>query len=79
MPKVSRPLAIPNATDLTANPPAFLRKREAAKYLSVSPRTLTAWMRRGILPYAKPAHKITLFSVRDLERTVARFRVEESR
>jgi excisionase family DNA binding protein len=79
MSKVSRSLAGLNATDPAASPAAFLRKREAAKYLSVSPRTLTAWMRRGILPYAKPARKIILFSVRDLERTVARFRVEEAR
>jgi excisionase family DNA binding protein len=54
----------------------YLRKREAASYMSVSTRTISDWMRRGILAYSKPCRKVTLFSIRDLERAMDRFRVE---
>ncbi len=55
---------------------AYLRKAEAAKYLSISPRTLTNWQRAGILAYSKPARRVCLFAVSDLEKAMKRFRVE---
>lgn len=55
--------------------PAYLRKAEAAKFLSVSVRTVSDWCRRGILPYHKPARKICLFAVADLHKAMRRFRI----
>lgn len=68
----------PARTATTAAPAAagYLRKQGAAKYLSVSTRTITDWMRRGLLPYSKPARKVCLFAVADLEKAIRRFRVE---
>jgi hypothetical protein len=56
--------------------PAFLRKADAAKFLSISPRTLTNWQRKGILSYSKPCRRVVLFAKTDLERAMARFRVD---
>ena len=63
-------------TEVPTPPPAYLRMEAAARYLSISERTLCAWLRRGILPYSKPARKVTLIAVRDLDRMVDRFRAE---
>ncbi len=56
--------------------PAFLRKKEAAAYLSVSVRTLSDWQRRGVLPHHKPSRKVCLFAVTDLENAMRRFRIQ---
>ena len=56
--------------------PAYLRKSDAAAYLSISPRTLTDWQRRGIVPHHKPCRKVCLFAVADLENAMSRFRIE---
>lgn len=56
--------------------PAYLRKAETAKFLSVSVRTVSDWCRRGILPYHKPARKVCLFAVVDLHKAMRRFRID---
>ncbi len=53
----------------------FLRTAGAAKYLSVSERTVREWQARGILPFAKPSRKCCLFAVSDLDRAIAKFTV----
>ena len=55
---------------------AFLRKREAAAYLSIAVRTLSDWQRRGIVPHFKPSRKVCLFAVADLDRAMRRFRIQ---
>jgi len=55
--------------------PGFLRKADAAKYLSVSLRTLTNWQRRGVISFHKPCRKVTLFSIVELHRAMDRFKV----
>lgn len=55
----------------------YLRKKEAAQYLSISLRTLSEWQRRKILSHYKPARKVCLFSIQDLERCLERFKVRE--
>ncbi len=56
--------------------PAYMRPIEAASYMSVSPRTVRDWMRRGIIPHHKPCRKVCLFAVADLDKAMRRFRVE---
>lgn len=55
---------------------AYLRKADAAAYLSISPRTLTDWQRRGVIAHHKPCRKVCLFAVADLEKAMSRFRIE---
>ena len=50
----------------------YLRREEAAKYLNISPRTLSIWQKKRIIPYAKISHKITLFKKADLDKAIER-------
>lgn len=54
--------------------PGYLRKADAAKYLSVSIRTLTEWMQHRVVPYIKLSHRVCLFKQTDLDSAMARFR-----
>lgn len=54
----------------------YMRKAEAARYLGVSVRQLTEMMKRNVIPYAKVSHRVCLFRREDLDRAIARFRVE---
>lgn len=56
--------------------PAYLRRDDSARYLGISTRTLADWMKKGIISYSKPCRKVTLFAIRDLDKAVARFRVD---
>ncbi len=53
----------------------YLRPEDASRYLGVSPRTLRDWMARGLVAFHKPCKRVVLFSVADLDRAMARFRV----
>ena len=55
--------------------PGYLRKGDAAKYLNISVRTLTDWMRCGIVAYMKLSRKVCLFRQADLDSAMARYRV----
>ncbi len=61
---------------IPAQAPAYLRKADAAKYLSVSLRTISHWKKRGLLAFSKPVPKVCLFAVSDLEKAMRRFRTE---
>jgi len=54
----------------------YLRKAEAAEYLSVSIRTITEWQKRGLIAFHKPAKKVCIFAVADLDRAMRKYRVE---
>jgi excisionase family DNA binding protein len=54
----------------------YMRRSAAAVYLSVSPRTISAWQRRRILPFIRIGKKCTLFRRADLDRAVGRFEVK---
>ena len=54
----------------TVQTPIGLRPREAARMLSISPRTLWEWTRAGIIPCARVGtgkRKTVLYSVADLQ------------
>lgn len=50
--------------------PLALRPKEAAKLLQVSPRTLWAWTRQGLLPYVKIGRTV-LYPMASLQRWLA--------
>lgn len=55
--------------------PGFLRREDAAKFLGVSLRTLAEWQTERRIPFAKISHRVCLFKVVDLERTIDRLTV----
>lgn len=48
---------------------------EAARYARVSPRTISEWQRRGIIPFAKIGKKCVLFRKSQINATLERFTV----
>ena len=61
-----------NASQKQMLGPGYLRRGGAAKYLNISPRTLTDWQRRRLIPFAKISHRVCLFKKEDLDRAVGR-------
>ena len=53
----------------------YLRKGDEARYLNISIRTLTEWMRRGVVAYIKLSRKVCLFRQADLDAAMERYRV----
>ena len=53
----------------------YIRRKEAAKYLGISLRTLSNFQRRGIIPYVRIGHRLTLFRIPDLDRAMKRFTI----
>lgn len=62
-------LQAPDVTD------GYMRKEAAVKYLGISVRTLSAWMSRRMIPYMKMSHRVCLFSKTDLDKAMARYRI----
>jgi excisionase family DNA binding protein len=56
--------------------PAYLRTSEAARYLSVSARTIRDWQSRRMIPFMRMGRKVILFKRSDLDRALDRFRVD---
>lgn len=54
----------------------YMRRDAAAKYLGISPRTLSDWQKRRLIPFIKPARKCTLFKRDELDRAMARLTVQ---
>lgn len=52
----------------------YMRKKDAAKYMGVSERQLTVFMRRGTIPYAKLSHRVCLFKPLEIDRAILRMR-----
>jgi len=50
-------------------------QKEAAAYKRVSPRTISEWQRRGIIPYTKIGKKCVLFSKSKMDAALARFEI----
>jgi hypothetical protein len=55
--------------------PGYLRKGAAAKYLNVSVRTLSDWMRMRLVAHIKPSNRVCLFRITDLDAALNRFRL----
>ena len=63
------------STACRSSQPRYLRKKQAAVYLSVTERTLSRLMCRRAVPYLKVTSRIVLFDVEELDRALRRYRV----
>lgn len=53
-------------------PRGYLRRNAAAAYLGISPRTLSVWQSRRLVPFIKVSHKVCLFRIADLDEALSR-------
>lgn len=51
-------------------PVGYLRREDAARFLGVCLTTLGQWQAEKRVPYAKISHRVCLFKVADLEKTI---------
>ncbi len=56
--------------------PGYLRREDAARFLGVSLRTLAEWQSEKRVPFAKMSHRVCLFKIADLERTIDRLTIK---
>jgi len=49
------------------NPRTYLKLKEAAAYLQISPHTLHRWTSKGIIPFYKPNGRVTYFRREELD------------
>lgn len=54
----------------------YLRRREAARYLGVSPRTISDWQAQRRIPHIKVGRRCVLFRVVDLDKAMAKLTVD---
>ena len=54
----------------------YMRRDAAAKYLGISPRTLSDWQKKRLVPFIKPARKCTIFKRSELDLAMARLTVQ---
>jgi len=53
--------------------PGWVSGREdVAKYLGVSKRSISRWMKQGVLPHKRITSRLVMFRLQDLDRAVAR-------
>lgn len=52
----------------------YLRRRAAAEYTNISPRTLSNWMARRIIPFRKIGRTV-LFDPAELDAALNKFRI----
>jgi excisionase family DNA binding protein len=55
--------------------PNFLRREDAATFLGVSERTISAWQRRRIIPHVRAGKKCVLFPRAGLLAAMERFTI----
>jgi hypothetical protein len=66
-----------SATGSAAKDPALLKRRELAKALSVSARSIDNWQRQRRIPFIKISPRCVLFDLASVLRAVKRFEVRE--
>ena len=60
----------------TATDSDYLRgQAQAAKYAKVSPRTISDWQRRKIIPVIKVGRKVALFLRSQIDAALAKFQI----
>jgi hypothetical protein len=55
--------------------PGYLRPAAAAKYMGITVRTLSNWVRARMVAQIKPSNRVCLFRISDLDAALDRFRV----
>lgn len=54
----------------------YLRREDAAKYLNISPRTLSEWQARRLIPYVKAGRKCVMFKREALDRAMEKLTIK---
>jgi hypothetical protein len=67
-----------SATDSTANDAALLNRRQLARALSVSPRSVDNFQKRKIIPCIRISPRCVRFSLRAVLRALEKFEVREA-
>ena len=57
--------------ETTYQEPQLLKKRDAARILSISPRTLDDWVAKGIVPYLAISPRLHLFDIGQVRAVLA--------
>jgi predicted site-specific integrase-resolvase len=57
--KTSAPLKVPSNDQL-------VKKRVAAAFLDITPRTLENWRNKGLIPYIRIANRVVRYSLTDI-------------
>jgi hypothetical protein len=55
--------------------PGYLRPAAAAKYMGITVRTLSNWVRARMVAQIKPSNRVSLFRISDLDAALDRFRI----
>lgn len=55
--------------------PGYLRPAAAAKYVGVTVRTLSNWVKARMVAQIKPSNRVCLFRISDLDAALDRFRI----
>jgi len=66
-----------SATGSAAKDPALLKRRQLARVLSVSARSIDNWQRAKKIPFIKISPRCVLFDLASVLRAVKRFEVNE--
>jgi excisionase family DNA binding protein len=57
----------------TGVPPAYVRGRaRLARYLDISPRSVSRLISEGRIPFARLGHRLVIFRIADVDRALAR-------
>lgn len=57
--------------ETTHQEPQLHKKREAARILSISPRTLDDWVAKGLVPYLAVSPRLHLFDIAEVRAALA--------
>jgi excisionase family DNA binding protein len=63
-------------TTASVTRPGYFRPSDAARYLSISLRTLRDWQHRRVIPFCRMGKRCILFKLSDLDAAITRFRIE---
>ena len=74
--KIKAPIKPGSDSDSRVKAGGYMRRKEAAKYLGISLRTLTDWQQRRVIPFVDVSDRVTLFKLDDLDKALNRFVVK---
>jgi excisionase family DNA binding protein len=69
------PTALPEAVNTEL--PEYLRKREIARILHVSPRTIDKWVMDRRIPFIRVTARLNLYRLRDVQKALEKRVVHE--
>jgi len=64
--------AMPHKPNVLSSPEGWVRKKDVAKHLSVSLRTVDNWIRKGYLPHVRLGYRKIFFKLSDVDESLKR-------